>query len=198
VNDSVLDSDVLDAAIVGGGIAGLSAAFELQARGLSVRVLEATSRVGGVIATEHVGEWVIDAGPDCPGAKPAGHAVPRAWDCQSARPDPDTGTAYGPRRPAARDLGVVPGLPSLLERWLALFSLASKARMAGEILSPRQRSTRTSRLVRSSAAGSTGSRGISTDPLWPASTPVTSIALVRALFPRLVDAERRSGASSVR
>jgi len=54
----------IDVAIVGGGIAGLSAAYDLQARGLSVRVLEASARVGGVIATERFDGWVIDGGPD--------------------------------------------------------------------------------------------------------------------------------------
>ena len=37
---------MIDVAIVGGGISGLAAAYELQRRGLSVRVLEASSRPG--------------------------------------------------------------------------------------------------------------------------------------------------------
>jgi oxygen-dependent protoporphyrinogen oxidase len=64
VNDRSLHSSVLDVVIVGGGIAGLAAAFDLQARGLSARVIEATSRPGGVIATERTDGWVIDGGPD--------------------------------------------------------------------------------------------------------------------------------------
>jgi oxygen-dependent protoporphyrinogen oxidase len=63
VND-VLSSAVLDVAVVGGGISGLAAAYELQRRGLSVRVFEAGSRAGGVITTERFDEWVIDGGPD--------------------------------------------------------------------------------------------------------------------------------------
>src|SRR4030095_7204057 len=51
-------------AIVGGGIAGLAAAYELQRRGVSVQVLEAAARVGGVISSDRFDGWVVDGGPD--------------------------------------------------------------------------------------------------------------------------------------
>src|SRR5262252_3374973 len=54
----------VDVIVVGGGIAGLSAAYELQARGLSFTLLEATSRPGGVIVSEEVDGYTIDGGPD--------------------------------------------------------------------------------------------------------------------------------------
>jgi oxygen-dependent protoporphyrinogen oxidase len=50
--------------VIGAGIAGLAAAWELRQRGLPVLVLEKTDRAGGVIRTEHVDGFVIDAGPD--------------------------------------------------------------------------------------------------------------------------------------
>src|SRR5690348_13466608 len=59
-----MPAGILDVAVVGGGISGLAAAYELQRRGLSVRVLEAGGRAGGVITTERVDGWVIDGGPD--------------------------------------------------------------------------------------------------------------------------------------
>lgn len=52
------------AAIVGGGIAGLSAAFEFHRAGWSVTVHEAGDRWGGKIQTSPVGDRPVDAGPD--------------------------------------------------------------------------------------------------------------------------------------
>ena len=54
----------VDVVIVGAGIAGLAAAYELQRRGHSVRVFDAAPRAGGVITTERFDGWVIDGGPD--------------------------------------------------------------------------------------------------------------------------------------
>ncbi len=51
-------------AIVGGGIAGLAAAYELARRHVPFVLLEAANRLGGVIVTEQVAGFVIDAGPD--------------------------------------------------------------------------------------------------------------------------------------
>ena len=56
--------------IVGGGIAGLAAAHRLlelrnaQALDLEILLLEASHRLGGCIATEQVGDFLIEAGPD--------------------------------------------------------------------------------------------------------------------------------------
>jgi oxygen-dependent protoporphyrinogen oxidase len=54
----------VDVVIVGAGIAGLSAAYELQKRGLSFVILERGPRAGGVIFSEKVGGYTIDGGPD--------------------------------------------------------------------------------------------------------------------------------------
>lgn len=57
--------------IIGGGIAGLSAAHHLQEGAreaglpLSCTLLESDSRVGGKIKTEHIDGFTIDGGPDC-------------------------------------------------------------------------------------------------------------------------------------
>ena len=51
-------------AVVGGGIAGLTAALELSRRGVPFVVLEAGSRWGGVICTERVSGFLLEAGPD--------------------------------------------------------------------------------------------------------------------------------------
>lgn len=51
-------------AIVGGGISGLSAAYELDRRHVPFVLLEKSARLGGVIRTERAGGFTIDAGPD--------------------------------------------------------------------------------------------------------------------------------------
>src|SRR5262245_53956593 len=55
---------MIDVAIVGAGVSGLSAAYELRKRKRSVVVLERDQRAGGIVVTERVGEFVVDAGPD--------------------------------------------------------------------------------------------------------------------------------------
>jgi protoporphyrinogen/coproporphyrinogen III oxidase len=56
--------------IVGGGISGLAAAYYLERQAeqtglqVSIRLLEADQRVGGVIRTERCGEFLLEAGPD--------------------------------------------------------------------------------------------------------------------------------------
>ena len=58
--------------IVGAGISGLAAAYELTTRGRRVRVREASPRPGGLIRTEHEDGFTIEAGPDSVlNAKPA-------------------------------------------------------------------------------------------------------------------------------
>jgi protoporphyrinogen/coproporphyrinogen III oxidase len=56
--------------VVGGGIAGLAAAHRLielrkdNALDLEVTLLEASSQLGGVIATERIGDFLVEGGPD--------------------------------------------------------------------------------------------------------------------------------------
>lgn len=62
----------MDVIVVGAGITGLTAAYELSKRRLSVAVLEAAPNAGGLIRTEHVDGFTIEAGPDSVlAAKPA-------------------------------------------------------------------------------------------------------------------------------
>jgi len=54
----------LPVAILGGGITGLAAAWELRSRGVDVVVLEAGARVGGAIGTHRDGSWLHELGPN--------------------------------------------------------------------------------------------------------------------------------------
>jgi len=50
--------------IIGGGAAGLTAAYDLHKKGRKVVVLEAAERTGGVIASRHVEGFDLDLGPN--------------------------------------------------------------------------------------------------------------------------------------
>ena len=50
--------------VTGGGISGLAAALELRDLGADVTLVEASERFGGILRTERVGDYLIDAGPD--------------------------------------------------------------------------------------------------------------------------------------
>ncbi len=56
--------------VIGGGIAGLAAAHRVDelarsnGRSIDIKLFEASGRLGGAIATERVGEFLVEAGPD--------------------------------------------------------------------------------------------------------------------------------------
>ena len=93
---------VPDVVIVGGGIAGLAAAYELSRRGVSFVVLERHARPGGVILSEEVDGFTIDGGPDSLLVqKPDGIQLCQELGLgRSARPDQ---TAARRLHPARRD-----------------------------------------------------------------------------------------------
>ena len=51
-----------DVIVIGGGITGLAAAYELTRRGCQPLVLEAAPRAGGLILTERADGFTIEAG----------------------------------------------------------------------------------------------------------------------------------------
>ena len=189
-----------DVAVVGGGIAGLAAAYELHQRGLSVRVLDAAERPGGVIKTERFDGWVIDGGPDAlliqkPGAVALCREVglgDRLVSTLAPR------TAYvlrdGRLRPLVEGsfLGFPVGIAALLRS--SLFTWGGKLRMAGEILVPRGHPDDES--IAGFVRRRFGSEAVDylAEPLLAGIHAGDAERLsMRALFPRLLDAERQSG-----
>ena len=62
--------------VVGGGISGLSAAYDLTAAGADCSILEKQARVGGVIETRIAEGCTLECGPDSfLSAKPAALAL---------------------------------------------------------------------------------------------------------------------------
>ncbi len=192
---------LVDVAIVGGGIAGLSAAFELQARGRTVRVLEASARVGGVITTDHFDDWVVDGGPDSLLVqKPAAVTLCRELgiaDRLVSTLTPRTAYVLRDGRLHAITEGSFLGFPitfGALAR-SRLFSLAGKARMAGELIVPRKAEDE-DESIGDFVRRRFGDEAVDylADPLLAGihAGDVDRLS-IRALFPRLVDAERRSG-----
>ncbi len=54
----------MNVVIIGGGITGLAAAWELQKQGIEYTLLEASDRLGGKIVTERVDGFIIEGGAD--------------------------------------------------------------------------------------------------------------------------------------
>ena len=54
----------VDVVVIGGGLAGLSAAYTLLGRGVDFLLLEASERWGGVVRTEVAGGFLLEGGPD--------------------------------------------------------------------------------------------------------------------------------------
>ena len=190
-----------DLVIIGGGIAGLAAAYEAQRRGLHVRVLEATDRPGGVIQSERIDGFVVDRGPDSMLVqKPAAVALCRELgiaDRLISTLQPRT--AYVMRDGRLHPLveGSFLGFPirfSALAR-SSLFTIGGKLRMACEPLVPRSEGDEDESIA-SFVRRRFGNEAVDylAEPLLAGihAGDVDRLSM-RALFPRLVDAERQSG-----
>lgn len=59
--DTIEKTDVV---VIGGGLAGLTAAYQLNKKGIGVRVLESSSRTGGVVSSTTVDGFELDLGPN--------------------------------------------------------------------------------------------------------------------------------------
>jgi oxygen-dependent protoporphyrinogen oxidase len=136
-----------DAIVVGGGIAGLSAALALQEAGRDALLLEAAPRLGGVIRTERVDGFVVEAGPDAILAqKPEGLALCHRLGLgeRLIPTSPQARTVFAWHRGRLHPLpeGMMLAVPTRILPFLRsrLFSWPGKARMALDVLLPRRES----------------------------------------------------------
>jgi len=135
-----------DVAIVGGGIAGLAAAWTLLQRGVPFRLLEASDCWGGVIRTEVVSGFLLEAGPDAFIAqKPEAAALCRELGLGDRLVPSNMAQKavflLRNGRPVPMPEGMALGVPTHLRAFLRspLVSWPGKVRMGLEPLLPRRR-----------------------------------------------------------
>jgi protoporphyrinogen/coproporphyrinogen III oxidase len=191
----------VDAIVVGAGIAGLAAAYELAKRGVSFVVLESAARPGGVIFSEEIDGFTIDGGADALlTQKPDGIQL-----CEEVglggrlTPTKPPRIAYVQRagRLHALPAGSMLGIPTRIAPFLGtgLFSWPGKIRMGAELFVPARRDG-----ADESIAGFIGRRFGGEAVTYLAEPLLAGIHAgdvdrlsIRALFPRLVQAEERHG-----
>ena len=192
---------MVDVAIVGAGIAGLAAAYEAAQRGASFVVLEASQRAGGVILSEQVDAFTIDAGPDSLLIqKPEAIELCKAIGLgERLVPTLLPRIAYIQRAGRLHPLpaGSVLGIPTTIGPFLRsrLFSPLGKLRMGAELFVP----ARTDDADESIGAFMTRRFGREAaeylaEPLLAGihAGDVDRLSL-KSLFPRFADAERKYG-----
>ena len=187
-------------AIVGGGISGLAAAYELTRRGVPFVLLEAAPVLGGVVKTERVDGFVIDAGPDALlTQKPAAIELCRELGIgHRLRPQADRGTflVRGGVLRALPDASVF-GIPTNWSPFVTTraFSLRGKLRMAAEYVLP-GRPAAGDESIASFMGRRFGREAVDylADPLLAGIHGGDAARLsMQALFPRFVEMERQHG-----
>jgi oxygen-dependent protoporphyrinogen oxidase len=191
----------VDAVIVGGGIAGLAAAYELSQHGTSFVVLERASRAGGVIFSEEIDGYTIDGGADALLIqKPEGIRLCEEIGLGNRLiPTKPPRLAYVQRggRLYALPAASVLGIPTRIGPFArsGLFSWAGKLRMGAELLVPRRRDEQ------DESIGAFITRRFGAEATTYLAEPLLAgihagdvdRLSVRALFPRLAKAESKHG-----
>lgn len=134
-----------EVAIIGGGISGLTAAYALDRAGVPFTLIEASSRWGGRILTDHAQGFLLEGGPDSLFAqKTKGLELCRELGLEDHLiPSREPRTVYVLKRGRLHALppGLAAGAPQDVPAFLRsrLFSWPGKLRMGLEPLVPRRR-----------------------------------------------------------
>jgi oxygen-dependent protoporphyrinogen oxidase len=186
--------------IIGGGITGLAAAYELARREVPFVLLEASSRAGGLILTEQVEGFTIDAGADSLLVqKPAAIQL-----CQEIGLGPRLMRTTPPRGAFVLKQGRLHALPSpsvlgipTTAAGIARYDLLSwvaRARVGLEPLVPRRRHADESVASFFRRRFGAATVDLIAEPLLGGihAGDIEQLSMP-SLFPRLVDAEHKSG-----
>ena len=117
--------------VVGGGLAGLAAAWRLQKSGVCVRLIERSDRLGGVVGSKQIDGYLFERGPTTvPAASPTLRGLIQAAGLQDRAllSNPASQRRYIWSRGCLRELPT--GLAGLLRS--DLISLRGKFRLLGE------------------------------------------------------------------
>ena len=190
-------------AVIGGGISGLSTAYELHQHGVPYLLFEQTNRFGGIIHTEKVDGFTIDSGPDAilfdkPAAIELCHELGLGNSLIPTLP-PRTAFVLRSGQLQALPHGSILGIPTKIWPLVKskLLSLTGKVQMTMD-LAPQIRSTQINadESVASFFLRRFGREMVDyiAEPLLAGihAGDVNRLSM-RALFPRLVNAERKHG-----
>jgi protoporphyrinogen/coproporphyrinogen III oxidase len=193
--------DSREVVVIGGGIAGLAATYELRRRGVNVLLVDSSERLGGVVRTDRFDGWVIDGGPDAlltqKRAAVALCGELGLTDRLVSTLLPRTAYVLRGGRLHAIPEGSFLGFPVRARALAAssLFSAGGKLRMACEVVIPRSDDDEDESIA-SFVRRRFGQEAVDylAEPLLAGihAGDVERLS-IRALFPRLVDAERQSG-----
>ena len=193
--------------VVGGGIAGLTAALELAENGVAVALVESSGRLGGKITTSRLDGLIVEGGADSMlSSKPAGLALVERLGIgdRLVNSNPDDRRTFVWSQGRLRELpeGLVLGSParawSLLRS--GLLSAPGAARLVGDLLVPRRRPDRDGSASEETVA-EFFTRRLGTEAYARVVEPLlggihagdaTRLSLP-ATFPRFVEMERRHG-----
>jgi oxygen-dependent protoporphyrinogen oxidase len=197
-----LSAPAADVAVIGGGIAGLAAAYDLHARGLSVGLFEASARWGGVIRTERAEGFLMEGGPDALLAQKT-EALQLCRELGLAArlipTNPEQRTVFVLRGGTLHRLpeGMVLGVPTRLGGLALsrLFSWPGKLRMAADLVLPPRRSPQDESIASffRRRFGGEALRRLGAPFLAGIHAGDAEQLSIRATFPRLVEMEQRHG-----